>query len=187
MPQKLKTLADRIRYLRKKAGLTLEQFGELCQVSKGYISHLERGRHHNPSGMFLELLSNGLGVDRAWIETGQGKPPEVLAVNPNMLNYPHDLKSGPVVIHGYQPESHAFNHAAIRQPELERFRGVIEMMAKGLTLNEFLGKMREFIEHGGPYRNRLAYVWIMIEVLFKTWGPELNQLSDKLKRKGTAD
>ncbi|MGA0540702.1 helix-turn-helix domain-containing protein [Neotabrizicola sp. VNH66] len=45
----------RIRYLRKKRGITGEQLGEMVGVSKGYISELETGKKTPGAGLVLRL------------------------------------------------------------------------------------------------------------------------------------
>lgn len=58
----LDQLADRIRYFRKKLGLSQEKLAEKCDFDRTYISLLERGKR-NPSYLNLEKLCSGLEIE----------------------------------------------------------------------------------------------------------------------------
>ncbi len=53
---------ERIRELRKKAGLSQEEFAERCQLDRTYIGGIERGER-NVSLRNIALLAKALGVD----------------------------------------------------------------------------------------------------------------------------
>ncbi len=55
-------LADKIRVLRKKKGLSLERLASLVGSSKSYIWELEHNPNANPSGCLLSNLSEALDV-----------------------------------------------------------------------------------------------------------------------------
>ncbi|HEY1785291.1 MAG TPA: helix-turn-helix transcriptional regulator [Pirellulales bacterium] len=57
-------ISGRIRELRKEAGQTQEQLAEKSGLTQSHICRLERG-DHSPSGMTLEKIAKGLGVDPA--------------------------------------------------------------------------------------------------------------------------
>jgi len=63
------TLGARVRQLRTAAGLTQDELaGERC--SKEYVSQIERGKTR-PTATTLEWISETLGVDVTYLETGQ--------------------------------------------------------------------------------------------------------------------
>jgi len=77
------TLGQRLRELRREAGLTLKELEEKCGISVPYLSDIERGRS-NPSLETLKKLAsfygktlNDLlsGVDFFGEATGEGYPP----------------------------------------------------------------------------------------------------------------
>lgn len=64
-------MEKRIHAARKAKGLTLKQLGNIIGISESAVSNIERGRN-KPSGSTLILLCEKLGINRAWLETGEG-------------------------------------------------------------------------------------------------------------------
>lgn len=52
---------ERVRELRKKAGLSQEQFAERCELDRTYIGGIERGER-NVSLQNIAVLARALGV-----------------------------------------------------------------------------------------------------------------------------
>ena len=65
-------MEKRIQSVRKAKGLTLKQLGDIIGISESAVSNIERGRN-KPSGSTLILLCEKLGIDREWLETGEGE------------------------------------------------------------------------------------------------------------------
>ena len=65
-------MEKRIQAARKAKGLTLKQLGDIIGISESAVSNIERGRN-KPSGSTLILLCEKLGINRAWLETGEGE------------------------------------------------------------------------------------------------------------------
>ena len=65
-------MEKRIQAARKAKGLTLKQLGDIIGISESAVSNIERGRN-KPSGSTLILLCEKLGVNREWLETGEGE------------------------------------------------------------------------------------------------------------------
>lgn len=63
---------NRFRDVRKAKNLTLKQVGDILGISESSVSNIERGRN-NPSGSTLTLFCDKLGVNRLWLETGEGE------------------------------------------------------------------------------------------------------------------
>lgn len=55
-------LAKRIRDARERAGLTQQQLGERCGLSRVYINNLESGQHDNPTIKVLDAIAKALKV-----------------------------------------------------------------------------------------------------------------------------
>lgn len=74
----LSAVGAQIRSLRKERGLTLERFSELCGLSIGLVSEVERGIA-NPSFATLVQLAHGLGISIGQLFTVQDRqrPPVV--------------------------------------------------------------------------------------------------------------
>ena len=65
----LTQLGMRIRYLRKKAGMSQLDLSLEAEVNKNYISDLERGQR-NPSLLVLERIANALQIDLSTLFKG---------------------------------------------------------------------------------------------------------------------
>lgn len=66
------TIGERIKYIRKKNGLTQVQLGEMTYISHGHISRVERG-YEIPSKRFVKLVSIALNVNYEWLMYGKEK------------------------------------------------------------------------------------------------------------------
>lgn len=64
------TLAQRLRLSRKERGLTQAQLAEAAGVAQSDISKLERGEAQKTAN--LVRLAKALGVNPAWLDTGDG-------------------------------------------------------------------------------------------------------------------
>ncbi len=56
-------IGKNIHEIRKKKGLTLSELAEKANISKSYLSNIERELNDNPSIQVLEKISKVLGVD----------------------------------------------------------------------------------------------------------------------------
>lgn len=64
---------ERIREIRKNAGLTLEKFGEKIGISASACSLLESGKT-NPSNQTISAICRVFRVNETWLRTGAGEP-----------------------------------------------------------------------------------------------------------------
>jgi transcriptional regulator with XRE-family HTH domain len=72
-----KDFPGRLFWLRSQTGLTQEEFGKRCKVTKGYISRLESGERGNPSDVFLRSCCDAFQTPLEWLENGEGQLPIV--------------------------------------------------------------------------------------------------------------
>lgn len=73
-------LADRLKLARSKRGLTQDELAELCSLSNGYISMLERAPGapnsiKSPGFAALRDLAKALNVPLEWLADGEGEEP----------------------------------------------------------------------------------------------------------------
>lgn len=66
-------MKDRIRMVRKNAGLTMEQFGQKIGMKKSSVSQIESGKN-NPSDSSIKMISREFNVNENWLRTGDGAP-----------------------------------------------------------------------------------------------------------------
>ena len=62
---------DRIKLVRKKAGLTQEQFAKKIGTVQNTITGYETGRR-NPSGSAITLICKEFNISENWLRYGQG-------------------------------------------------------------------------------------------------------------------
>lgn len=53
-------MKNNIKYFRKKNNLTLLELAHICNISAGYLSHLENGSRGNPSFTVMSKIANAL-------------------------------------------------------------------------------------------------------------------------------
>jgi transcriptional regulator with XRE-family HTH domain len=70
----VKGLGNRLRWLREKHGLTLEQFGQIIDFGRSYLSKLENGKADRVSSYFLNSTCWEFGVRKEWLQCGSGDP-----------------------------------------------------------------------------------------------------------------
>ena len=64
-------ISERIKQIRKEAGLTQAEFAERTLLSMNGVSQIERGLF-TPSAKSIELICREFNVRREWLETGEG-------------------------------------------------------------------------------------------------------------------
>lgn len=69
-----------IRKLREERDITQRQLAEAIDSNYTYLSKIENGRlDHTPSSKTLVAIADALDIDRDWLLTECGRPPEKLA------------------------------------------------------------------------------------------------------------
>lgn len=63
---------NRIKLVRKEAGMTLEKFGDQIGISKSAIHMLEKGVN-TPAESTLKAISREFNVNEEWLKTGEGE------------------------------------------------------------------------------------------------------------------
>ncbi|PAV31550.1 transcriptional regulator [Virgibacillus profundi] len=56
-------IGKNIQTIRKRKGLTLSECAERANISKSYLSNIERSKNQNPSIQIIEKIANVLEVD----------------------------------------------------------------------------------------------------------------------------
>lgn len=64
---------ERIRKIRKDAGLTMEAFGEKIGMVKSSVSQIESGKN-GASDTAVKMICTVFNVDEHWLRTGEGEP-----------------------------------------------------------------------------------------------------------------
>ena len=62
---------ERIKQIRKEAGLTLEKFGKRIGITAASCSTIESGKS-NPSTQTIRSICREFGVNENWLRTGEG-------------------------------------------------------------------------------------------------------------------
>jgi len=66
----MKTIAERVRWLRKKRGLTQAEVDKIAGLSFGHTGAIERGRRKSPNVETLRKIAKSLGVGVVWLIEG---------------------------------------------------------------------------------------------------------------------
>ncbi len=72
------TQGERVNEVRKKAQLTMDQFGERLGVTKTAISYVVNGKR-NLTEQMLKSICREFDVDEDWLRTGEGDMPRKLS------------------------------------------------------------------------------------------------------------
>ena len=65
-------LGIRIRLLRQKKNMSIEDLAFECEINKNYLGDLERGKR-NPTLLVIHKIANGLGISLEELFKGLGK------------------------------------------------------------------------------------------------------------------
>ena len=71
----MKNIANRIKRLRKREGLSQDEFGEIVGISQQYVGALEAGIRW-PSRALVMLMGIKFEVTEEWLRTGAGGMPK---------------------------------------------------------------------------------------------------------------
>lgn len=66
------TINERMKLVREEAGDNFTQCGEKIGISRSAVSMIESGTN-KPSRQTVELFCREYGVNREWLETGEGE------------------------------------------------------------------------------------------------------------------
>jgi|SRR5690625_4095437 len=100
-------IGTNIKHIREERGLTLSECAHRANISKSYLSNIERNLNQNPSIHILEKIADVLKVDlRSLIDTAQEK--EVHADN-EWIKFVNELKK-----------------SGVEKEQLQEFKKVIE-------------------------------------------------------------
>lgn len=100
-------IGKNIYKMRKKKGLTLSELADRAQISKSYLSNIERNVNQNPSIYIVEKIAHVLEMDlRALLGS---KPVNPLSSEYDLIEFAKELKG-----------------LGIEKEELETYKTVIE-------------------------------------------------------------
>ena len=66
----MKTIAERVKHLRLKKGLTQAELDKIADLSSGHVGAIERGRREAPNTTTMLKLARALSVDVGWLIWG---------------------------------------------------------------------------------------------------------------------
>ena len=84
------TEGERVKYLRKELGLTLEKFGDNLGVTKTAISNIEKGIR-NLTDQMAKSICREYGVREEWLRTGDGEPFGSQTMNQSILAFANEV------------------------------------------------------------------------------------------------
>lgn len=85
-------MKDRIKQIRKEAGLTQVDFGERIGVKGNTITGYETGLR-NPTDAVLLSICREFNIDEEWLRTGNGEMYKKRTKSQELLNFTNDVLS----------------------------------------------------------------------------------------------
>jgi len=64
-------IGERIKLIRKNKGLSQKDFAKKLNLTQGFLSNIEKGRH-NPTAEVLNRIANTCDINGHWLLTGEG-------------------------------------------------------------------------------------------------------------------
>lgn len=66
-------IKDRIKIIRKEAGLTQAEFADKIHLSQNFIAQIETGKKNTSERTVLDICRE-FGINEHWLRTGEGNP-----------------------------------------------------------------------------------------------------------------
>lgn len=86
-------IGTNIYKIRKNRGLSLSELSERAEISKSYLSNIERNLNKNPSIHIIEKIANGLNVDlKEVIRTDEKHGPSI-QIDHEWIDFIEELKN----------------------------------------------------------------------------------------------
>jgi hypothetical protein len=76
----MRTLAERVAYLRRCAGIGCREADRLAGTHRGFSAEVENGNRLNPKVGSVGMLAELYGAPKGWLLTGDGKAPSKRSV-----------------------------------------------------------------------------------------------------------
>lgn len=80
----------RIKELRKKLGLTQQEFADRIGIKRGGVANYEIGRNE-PSDSVISLICREFKINEDWLRTGEGEMFKPVNKNLQILEYFNDV------------------------------------------------------------------------------------------------
>ncbi len=79
-------IGNRLRQVRKDAGLTQVQFAEKVGYTQGHVNLTESGKV-GPSDVYLKKVINIFGISENWIRSGEGDMTSEVRVDSELIEW----------------------------------------------------------------------------------------------------
>lgn len=90
MAWEVNAMKDRIKAIRKRAGLNQQDFGKKCGVSLSAVQKWESGENTVSDAVIL-LICQRFGINEEWLRTGQGEMTAPLSREAELANYVREI------------------------------------------------------------------------------------------------
>lgn len=85
-------IGKNIAELRKRKGLTLSELAERTNISKSYLSNIERNLNKNPSLDIMKRIANVLNVDMITLLKSSNEKDMQLHIEKEWIDFVNELK-----------------------------------------------------------------------------------------------
>lgn len=86
----MRKIGENIHNIRRMRGLTLSELADRAQISKSYLSNIERNVNRNPSVQIVEKIAIVLGVDFRTLIGSQS--PHPISADKEWMKFTNELK-----------------------------------------------------------------------------------------------
>ena len=104
-------IGSNISTIRKRRGLTLSELADRANISKSYLSNLERNLNKNPSIQVIEKISTVLDVDLIMILQVNSPEESKQLIESEWLEFIYELKD-----------------SGVEKEQLQQYKAVIEFI-----------------------------------------------------------
>ncbi|WP_042353823.1 helix-turn-helix domain-containing protein [Bacillus rubiinfantis] len=104
-------IGERIAEIRKQKGYTLSELAEKTNISKSYLSNIERNLNKNPSLAIMTKIAKALNVDLIVLLRNDSADESLQQIDKEWLEFVYELKS-----------------IGIKKDELQELKSLIEFV-----------------------------------------------------------
>lgn len=124
-------MGDRLKVLRKKLGLTQQEFADRLGIKRNAVTNYEVGRN-DPADMVVSLICREFSVSEKWLRTGEGDMFIQKRREEQIAEYFHDLQG----LNDELKKRLVAALAAIQTKDWEIIRQIVEKIVRDNEMKE---------------------------------------------------
>lgn len=117
-------MKTRLKEIRQNVGLSQTEFAEKLAISRSALAKIESGEN-NPSEQTIVLVCERFGINRQWLETGEGERLKLQEVSSLIPRLQRIFSSYPTIAHTLETAL-----AVMKDEDFQRLSEIIEECKK---------------------------------------------------------